>query len=474
VIEMTTRAGGLGEVAQSSDSICLKLTQTLIQGKPMKIRALLMALLGVVATTIAANQVAGQGEERWTQWRGENRQGKSPSSGLNQDWEKNPPKLVWKKEGVGNGFASLSIAEGMIFTTGNFNNDQENGQFAVAMDVETGEVKWRTQITDQVPKHDYEGARTTPTYDDGHLYIVSSDGGIVCLKAETGKKVWGRSFQDWGGRMMSGWGFSESPLIDEEKVVFTPGGENATVVACNKKTGKEIWHCAVPKIGDGKNHHGGDLPSGAGYSSIIISEAGGVRQYVQLLGQGLVGIRATNGELLWGYEDCANSVANISTPIADGNFIFCSTAYGAGSALLKLSKKGKGIVAEEVYFLDPDTLQNHHGGMVLLDGYIYCGHGQNNGEPKCVQLKDGALMWDRARGEGSGSAAILFVDGDLIMRYDNGVIALVEANSSEYKVKGSFTPEHVEGPSWAHPVVVNGKLYLREQNVMMCYDLQAQ
>lgn len=260
---------------------------------------------------------------------------------------------------------------------------------------------------------------------------------------------------------MSGWGFSESPLIDGDHVIITPGGKDAFMVALDKKTGATKWKT---RITEDLGKKGKD---GAGYGSIVISKAGDVKQYVQMTGRGVMGVRAKDGKFLWCYNPVANSTANISTPVVAGDHIFCSTGYGTGSALLKLDGKS----AEEVYFLKPKTLQNHHGGMVLVDGHIYCGHRHNGGEPICIDIKTGEVKWGPEKGAGHGSACVLYVDGHLIYRYESGHVALVKATPEGYQLKGSFMPAHKEKESWAHPVVSDGKLYLREQNRLMCYEL---
>jgi hypothetical protein len=226
------------------------------------------------------------------------------------------------------------------------------------------------------------------------------------------------------------------------------------------------WKTEVP---EDLGNNGGD---GAGYGSIVISKAAGVKQYVQMAGRGVIGVRAADGKFLWNYNAVANGTANIPTPVVAGEHIFCSTGYGTGSALLKLKKGGEtGVEAEEVYFMKPKDLQNHHGGMILHDGYISCGHGHNDGKPICVELKSGEVKWGPAKSVGNGSAAVLYVDGHLIFRYQSGHVALVEATPAGYKLKGSFMPEHQERESWAHPVVSGGKLFLREQDKLMCYEL---
>lgn len=215
---------------------------------------------------------------------------------------------------------------------------------------------------------------------------------------------------------------------------------------------------------------GGD---GAAYSSIVISQGGGVKQYVQLVGRGVIGVAAKDGSFLWGYNRVANGTANIPTPIVKGDFVFCSTGYQTGSALLKLSSAGGDKVqAEEVYFLDPKTMQNHHGGMLLVGDHVYCGHGHNEGFPLCVQLATGKEAWRPGRGAGSGSAAVAYADGHLYFRYQNGTMALLEANPQEYRLKGKFELASKRGESWPHPVIAHGKLYARDQDALLCYDIR--
>jgi outer membrane protein assembly factor BamB len=265
--------------------------------------------------------------------------------------------------------------------------------------------------------------------------------------------------------MMSKWGFSESPLVDGDRVLCTTGSDKAMIVCLNKKTGDEIWRSSVPDQGEkGK--------PGAGYSSIVISEGAGVKQYVQLIGRGLIGVRASDGKLLWSYNHIANGVADIPTAIVRGDYVFGSTGYGdGGSGLLKLVRNGDGVDAVEQYYKSAKELQNHHGGMILIGDHLYLGHGHNEGFPTCIDLISGDLKWGKVRGAGSNSACVTYVDGHIIYRYQSGDVALVEATPDAYKLKGSFKPVFQEKQSWAHPVVVKGKLYLREQNVLMCYDL---
>lgn len=405
--------------------------------------------------------------EDWLQWRGADRANRSSETGLFDSWGKQGPSLQWMAEGLGDGYASVSVAGNRIYTTGNF----EDSQSAVAIDANTGDILWKQAIATGPPKHGYEGSRTTPTIDGNRLYMVSSDGRIVCLNAKDGSEVWSRDFKDWNGKMMSGWGFSESPLVDGDRVICTPGGKAGLMVALNKNNGDEIWTCTL--AADQRDTGGKEVKDGAGYSSPVISNGGGVKQYIQLVGRGLIGVRASDGKLLWQYNRVANTTANIPTAIVDGDYVFTSTGYGTGSALLKLTSDGRGgVKANEQYWLDGRELQNKHGGMTLVDGYIYCGHGNGNGMPICVEMASGEIAWGPERAEGKGETSLIYADGHILYRREDGTILLTKATPKKFDVVSIIQPEFQQGKSWAHPVIADGKLYLREQGKLMCYKLK--
>jgi outer membrane protein assembly factor BamB len=336
-----------------------------------------------------------------------------------------------------------------------------NDVFCFAFDVDSGNKRWATKIGTTS-----RNVMSTPTVHDGLVYALDPDGELVCLHSATGKIVWSRSFlSDFGGRLMSGRGYGESPLIDGDRLICTPGGAKAMLVALDRRTGKDIWKCSIPVIGK----KGRD---GAAFSSIVVSQGAGVRQYVQLTGRGLIGIEADSGRFLWGYNDISNRTANIPTPIVRGDLVFSANGYHAGSVLLKLerSQAGTGVVAKEVYRLGGNRFQNHHGGFVLIGDHIYGGHGSNNGLPTCLELETGRIVWKR-RGPGSGSAAVVAADGHLYFRYQDGIVALIEADPDGYRLKGSFDVPGAGGDSWSHPVVAHGKLFLREKDDLWVYHL---
>jgi outer membrane protein assembly factor BamB len=423
-------------------------------------------VLTFVVTAPAAPQGAGaRATADWPSWRGPKRDALSPDTALLKSWKPGGPPLAFKASGLGGGFSSVAVAGGRIYTLG----DKDGSQHLLALDAKDGRIVWTAKVG--APWVDeYGGPRGTPTVDGGSVYAIGTEGDLVCVDAANGQERWRRSFpKDFGGQVMSIWKFSESPLVDGDRVIVTPGVKDALLVALDKRTGKEIWRTReIPDLGPkGKD--------GAGYSSVVVSNAAGVKQYVQLTGRGLVGVRADDGRLLWNYNRVANDVANISTPVVKDDYVFASTGYQTGSVLLKLERQGAGgVAAKEVYFLDPKTFQNHHGGFVLVGDHIYGGHGHNKGFPICVEMATGKVVWGGdTRNAGTGSAAVVYADGSLYFRYQNGLVVLIEATPTGYNEKGSFSIPDVKNPSWPHPVVVGGRLYLREQDNLYVYDVKA-
>ncbi len=402
----------------------------------------------------------------WPQWRGPARDGRSADTGLLTSWPDGGPPLAWRASGFGGGFSSVSVAGKRIYTMG----DLQDAQYVIAAARSDGKQLWKTKVA-PAWKDKYLGPRSTPTVDGERVYVVTTEGDVYCLAAASGEVQWKRSLPaDFGARMMSyegkyEWKFSESPLVDGNRLIVTPGMPDAVLVALDKKTGKDIWRAKMPKLGDG-----GD--DGAGYSSVVISNAGGVKQYVQFVGRGVIGVEAETGRFLWGYNRIANNVANIATPIIDGDHVFASSGYDTGSVLLKIHRKKDEFRAEEVYWLEHDTMQNHHGGVILHEGYLYTGTGHNKGFPLAVEMATGKVAWGPQRNKGRDSAALSYADGHLYFRYQNGLMVLVEATPEGYREKGSFMIPDVVMQSWPHPAIVDGMLYLREQDDMFCYDLR--
>jgi len=419
-----------------------------------------LALCLIGSTYHSAAQAAD-----WPQWRGPNRDGICSETRLLDSWPEDGPKLLWEITGLGEGYSTVTILNGKLYTMGDLpaQGSGAKSQCALAYDLATREQRWRAEVG---PPHSDGGPRCAPTVMDGLVYALGTSGDLICADAETGKIIWRKNLvRDFGGKN-PGWKYSESLLVDEGKLLCTPGGRSAVMVALDRKTGELIWKCSAPDIGPrGKDE--------AGYSSIIVVEAAGTRQYVQLTNKGLIGVAAKDGTFLWGYNRIANRTASIPTPVTRGEYVFCSTAYRTGAALLRVVAAGNGANVEEIYFLDDRTFQNHHGGFVRIGDYIYGGHGHNRGEPTCIEMKTGKVMWQEAQ-PGGGSAAVLYADGHLYFRYQNNVMALIEANPQRYHLKSTFNlPKRsgMSGPGWAHPVISDGKMYIRHADVLLCYDV---
>lgn len=414
---------------------------------------------GQTKTTSKKNQPESKDSVgTWKQWRGPNRDGVSRESGLVNKWTEEGPPVVWKATELGSGYSSVSIDGDRLFTMGKFGDETK----LIAVDSADGKVLWSTRVGTGG-----DGPNCTPTADGELVYAISFAGDLLCARADNGDEVWRKNFgADFGGKMMSSWGYSESPLVDGERLIVTPGATDAMLVALNKKTGELIWKSGMPA------NAGSAGQDGAGYSSVVISNGSGLKQYVQFVGRGVIGVDAETGKLLWGYNKVANGTANVPTPIVTGDYVFCSSGYDdGGSALLKIIRNRNQVTAQEIWYKNNRDLQNHHGGMVLIGKHVYMGHGHNNGFPVCIDMLSGREMWKPGRGAGGGSAALVAADGHLYFRYEDGKMALVEATPTKYILKGTFQIPINHGKSWAHPVVAQGKLYLREQHEMLCLDI---
>lgn len=411
------------------------------------------ALGAAFSSALAQDKKSANGE--WPRWRGPKGDGICQETGLLKDWTVNPPPLLWSAKGFGSGMASVSVYQGKIYTMGS-----REKVSLICASADDGTIKWSTPIANA------DDPNCTPTVDSssGLVFALTKKGDLICCDATTGKEVWKLKFSDeFGGKMMSGWGYSESPLVDGDLLICTPGGDEAVMAALNKKTGEVVWKTPMQKSG------------GAGYASPVISQGGGVKHYITLIGRGIIGVAARDGKLLWHYQRTANGTACIPTPLVSGDYVFTSTGYGdGGSALLKLKSDGSGgVTAEEIYYRKSEELQNHHGGMVMMGDYIYMGHGHNKGLPVCLEWKTGKVQWGPEPGPGKDSAALLIADGNLYFRYQDGVMALIEANPKKRVDHGSFKIATKAGESWPHPVIAGKKLYLRDQDHLHCYDLSA-
>lgn len=419
----------------------------------MQIRELgLLAVLSIAACTGAEPAKLGPpGKHDWPQWRGPDRTDINKETGLLREWPKDGPKQVWAVTGVGEGFSTPSVAAGRIYLMGNVNEREQ----VLSLNESDGAIVWSTSIGRGAKVGGFEGPRSTPTVDGDHVYALGVTGLLVCLQAGDGKEIWSKNLERDLGGQVGGWGYCESVLIDGDKLICTPGGKNA-IVALNKNDGKVVWKAQVP--GNDQAH----------YSSAIIAEIGGVKQYIQFMGGGVVAVAADDGKFLWRYDRPHNGTANCSTPLQQGDLVFAASNYGTGGGLVRVTAKDGAFKAQQVYFTK--EMKNHHGGMVLVDGYLY--GSDDPGLLTCIEFKSGKVMWQE-RKPGKGSVA--YADGRLYCRNEgNGRVFLVEANPNKYVEHGRLDQPNRSGQAaWPHPIIANGKLYLRDQDRLFCYDVKA-
>lgn len=418
---------------------------------PRRFGLLLIGVLFGINTPLVAQNGA-----YWPQFRGSNRSNVSPDTGLLQTWPKEGPPLVWKVTDLGTGLAPVSVAEGRIYTLA----FREGKEYAVALDRGTGKEIWAVVLG---PGRQEAGMQfhfqRQPVIDQDRLYAFSANAELYCLEADAGRVLWKKDYRKEFGARTSYAGHNDHPLVDGDRLICTPGGKEAALVALNKFTGEGIWNAVVPE---------GDA---AAHSPVVVIEVDGVRQYVELLSRGLVGIAAKDGKFLWRYNRVSNGTINVPPPIVFGNHIFTAGAYGTGSALLKLTSVDKEIKVEEVYFTK--DFQNLNGGMVLVGDHVYGAHrhGIGGGPLGCLDSKTGKLLWSQPPNDCTN---VLTAEGRLYCRFTNGNIALVEATSEGYKEKGRFMPpDRTKSPAWTYLVLTGKRLYVRDQNVLLCYDLRA-
>ncbi|HTB11451.1 MAG TPA: PQQ-binding-like beta-propeller repeat protein [Bryobacteraceae bacterium] len=377
----------------------------------------------------------------WPQWRGPNRDGISAETGLLSAWPSGGPKVIWRVSGLGIGYSSFSIVNGRMYTQG----QRGKQEFVLALDVKTGNKLWETPTSRDFENDRGSGPRGTPTFDNGKLYAMTGEGTVVCLDAATGKILWQMDSVKKFGASVPHWGYSESPLIDGDRVIVMPGGRGASLVSLDKRTGEVQW-----KTGDDY----------AGYSSAILADVNGSKQVIALSGRSAFGVQESTGELLWRYGKIANNVANIATPIYQDGAVFLSTAYDTGCALLKLNPKGM----QEVYF--NRDMMNHYSSSVLIDGTLY---GFTNALLSAMDFKTGKQLW-KNRSVGKGS--VTYADKHLYALGEDGVVGLIDADRDGYREVSRFEYQKGSLPSWSPLVISDGRLYLRDQDNLTSYDIK--
>lgn len=402
---------------------------------------------GVLVLVVLASALtiyASAAEEEWPGWLGPQRNGKSPDKGLLKEWPAEGPELLWKVDGIGKGFSSPSISGGMVYITGDL--DGELMIFAFDLD---GNFKWKTRH-DSAWDKDYPGARSTPVIDNGNLYIISSHGLVGSYDAKNGEQKWTRRMREFGGRT-PGWGYAESVLIYENLAVITPGGKNC-IVALDKTSGETVW---MSKGFKAKAHYG----------SCIAFTFAGTPMIVAGTRAGIVCVDAKDGHLLWSDPWCAKNTANCPTPVFSDGYVFWANGYGKGGICLKLTDANGQVSADVAW--TTKKMNCHHGGYIVHDGYIYGNHGRGW---VCLDLKTGQMQWQE---KGVRKGSISFADEMLYLFGEkHGLMGLATCSPEGLQMMGKFNVKG-SGTSWAHPVIIGGKLYVRYDSNLYCYDVRS-
>jgi outer membrane protein assembly factor BamB len=404
-----------------------------------------------VITVLALMSVPAFAQDYPT-FRGANRDGHSPDTGLAKEWPAGGPPLAWKIKGIGGGYGGVSTFGDKLYTLG----DKGSESFLHCLSAADGKIVWSSKVGEAHTEgnQEWKGNRATPTTDGKIIVALGAMGELVCVDMD-GKEKWRKDLhKDFGGKSDKTWKYAESPLIDGDHVVCVPGGPKGAVLALKKNSGEAVWQSS-------------EFTDSAQYASLVPTEIGGARQYIAFSQQTVAGVAAKDGKLLW-RADFPGKTAVIPTPIVKDDIVFVAAGYGVGHMAFKISGAGGKFSAEKVY--EGKDMKNHHGGVILVGEHLY-GISDSHGLV-CMDLKTGKTVWsDKAPGKGS----LAYADGLLVARAEKkGAITLIEASPAGYKEKGRFEQPDLSGmPTWPHPTISGGKMYIRDQDTLLCYAVKA-
>jgi outer membrane protein assembly factor BamB len=368
-----------------------------------------------------------------------------------KEWPADGPKLKWTAPGLGEGYSSVSVGGGLLYTAGKYNNQT----YVFCFDSDGKSVwkmpngkTWTTNLSHAIA---YTGSRSTPTYDNGVIYHLGEMGRLTAFKAKTGEEIWHREMVPDLADESPEYGYSESVLIDGDHLFVRPFGKKGLQVCLNKRNGELIWSNS-------------EISGTPGYNSLVIDEFGGYRQIIGSSSNCFYSVDTQTGKLLWKVDVVNQRELNNTDAIVEKDYVFISSGYGKGSMLIKLKSSGKEIVPETVW--QSALMDNHHGGVILHNGYLY-GAGSNTKGWFCLDFLTGKQMW---KSEGKGS--ITYADGMLYLLDERGAMKLVSATPDKYIPSGEFkVPKGGEGMYWAHPVVCGGMMYIRHADRLYAYDI---
>lgn len=388
----------------------------------------------------------------WPQWRGADRSDVSQETGLLKEWPKEGPKQLWLNESAGLGYSGVSIVQGKLFTMG----ARDGTEFLICLDANTGKEQWEAKLGPMLDNGWGDGPRGTPTVDGERVYAMGGTGSLVCVQVSDGKQLWQTTMSELGGKKPN-WGYCESVTVDGPRVLCTPGGGQGSIAALDKLTGDVLWRST-------------ELTNGAQYASIVPVVINDKPQYVQLFQDSLAAVSREDGKLLW-RTDWPGKTAVIPTPLYRNGQVFVTSGYGVGCSLVKIDADNK---LSEVYF--NKNMKNHHGGVVLVGDHVY-GYSDGFGWT-CLDFQTGEIVWSEKNSLGKG--CVTCADGMLYcMDEVDATVVLAEASTKGWKEHGRFelapltNKRKPKGKIWTHPVVSNGKLYLRDQDLLFCFDIAA-
>jgi outer membrane protein assembly factor BamB len=401
--------------------------------------------------TITTGNTLAQNKNEWPCFHGSDRTNKSSETGLLKAWPSGGPDLVWTITGLGEGYSSISVGDGLIYTAG----QSDNQSYVFCYDL-SGKLVWKKPngqawATTLSWAASYKGSRSTPTYDNGIVYSLSEAGRLTAFEAKTGKEKWTRELTKDFEAEIPEYGYSESVLVDGDNLFIKPAGKKGYQVCLNKLTGKTVWTNT-------------DIPGTIGYNSGVIDENGGFRQLINASSNYYYGIDIKSGKLLWKVNFVNERELNLTDAVCFNDYIFLTSGYGKGSMLIRLKPTTAGLNTEKVW--QSGLMDNHHGGVILHNGFLY-GSGSNSKGWFCLDFLTGKQAW---KAEGKGS--VTFADGMLYLLDERGTMRLVKATPQKYEKTGEFkVPKGGGSPYWAHPVVCGGRLYIRHGNKLFAYDI---
>jgi outer membrane protein assembly factor BamB len=409
------------------------------------------SIIAFILVVLPSTLITAQNKD-WPSFHGADRTNKSTETGLLKTWPANGPALLWTITDLGEGYSSVSSGDGLLYIAGKDMNQTNLFCFDLSGKLVWKKANGKAWTTTLSWASAYNGARSTPTYDKGVVYHLGEAGRLTAYEAKTGKEIWTKELAKEFEAEIPEYGYSESVLIDGNKLFVKPAGKKGYQVCLDKRTGETVWTNS-------------SISGTIGYNSSVIDEYGGYRQLVSASSDCFYGIDTNTGKLLWKIDFVNQRELNLTDAVCFNEYVFLTSGYGKGSMLVRLSKSSAGMNAEKVW--QSELMDNHHGGVILHNGYVY-GSGSNARGWFCLDFLTGKQIW---KTEGKGS--LTYADGMLYLLDERGTMRLVKATPEKYEKTGEFkVPRGGESMFWAHPVVCGNRLYIRHGDKLFAYDIK--